>query len=424
MYLIKAMKKLFAILLVISCGVFFSCKKEHSLPAPKSPPAESGKISVDSIIRKFVSYYVTSVPLPTKHFRFPDDVNLYCTVTADETNGNIYKSVYVEDNTGGLKINLINGYGLNVGDRIRINLNGVLLNSYGSVVQLDSIDIEKRVVKISSGNPVTPVKVTFNQIKSTVNGLSIFQSRLVILDSVEFAPSDKGQSFADTSIYKFTLERTLLNSFSSPVIVRTSGYANFAKASIPCGKGSVVAIVGQYYSTIQLTIRSLKDVNLTTGNCPLLIKHFNDGSITSGGWTNYNVTGNINWTYDTYNEQKYARISNYVSGNVACETWLISPPFDISNAPSPRFFFQSAYNYSGPALQALVSTNYSGGNPNAATWTVLNPVLSPGSWVWLGSGNISLSSFKSPATRVAFKYTGTSSAGSTWEIDDIAVFSE
>src|SRR5581483_2713111 len=113
---------------------------------------------------------------------------------------------------------------LNIGDKIRINLNGVLLNAYGQMIQLDSIDIGKRVVKISTGNPVVPVKVTFNQLMSLNYGLSRFQSRLVLLDSVEFAAGDKGQFFSDTSMYKYSIERNLLNSAQVPVVVRTSGY--------------------------------------------------------------------------------------------------------------------------------------------------------------------------------------------------------
>jgi hypothetical protein len=42
----------------------------------------------------------------------------------------------------------------------------VILNDYGSMVQLDSVDIEKRVVKLSTGNPVVPTKVSINQLLS------------------------------------------------------------------------------------------------------------------------------------------------------------------------------------------------------------------------------------------------------------------
>ncbi len=413
------------ILALFAVSIFLgSCKKKFDLPPAAAEPAVSGYITIDSIVNRYGVYY-TSGPTPTKLYRFVGDVNLECTVTADETSGNIYKTVFVEDATGALTVKLLNSGGLLVGDKIRINLNNVVLNDYGGMVQLDSIDIEKRVRKISSGNVVTPTKLTFNQLNSTGSfSLRKYQARLVILDTVEFSAGDKGTTFADP-INKFTLEKELLNSAGNSVIVRNSGYANFAGSIIPCGKGSVVAILGEYNGTTQLTIRDHKEVKLTSGGCPLNVKSFNDASVTSGGWSQYNVSGAINWTTGSYNGETYGYISNYVaSANQACESWFISPSFNISAATNPRFSFNSAYNYSGPVLEVLVSTNYTSGNPTAATWTPLSPTLSPGSWNWTNSGIISLSSYMSTNTRIAFKYTGTGSSGSTWEIDDIAIFGE
>jgi hypothetical protein len=155
------------------------------------------------------------------------------------------------------------------------------------------------------------------------------------------------------------------------------------------------------------------------------IKTFNDNSITSGGWTNFRVNGAIDWVPGSYSGRQYANISNYVGGsNQLCETWLISPSYNLVNAGAPKFQFQSAYSYSGPTLQVMVSTNYNSGDPSLATWTALSPTLSPGGYSWTGSGNISLSAYKTANTRVAFKYSGTGTSGSTWEIDDIAVFAD
>jgi hypothetical protein len=416
------MKAFSKISLVLIAGLIISsCKKKFDLP-PDRNIANSGSITIDSIVGRYLNHYVLN-NTPMSFYRFSGDVNLTCTVTADEISGNIYKQVFVEDGTGGLQLRLINGYGLNMGDRIRINLNGVLLDNYGQMVQLDSIDIDKRVVKISSGNPVVPVKTTFNELLKMNNGISKFQSRLVMLDSVEFAAGDKGQFYSDTSTYKYSIDRTLLNSAQVPVVVRTSGYANFAKNLIPCGKGSIIAVAGQYNSTIQLTIRQLSDVNISYDNCPLMAKTFNDGSISSGGWTNYRVTGTVDWVPGAYSGQSYGQISNYSGGsNHACETWLISPPVDLSASSNPNLSFQTAYNYSGPTLTVCVSTNYNSGDPNAASWTPISAALSPGSWTWQGSGKIPLN--KSANTRVAFKYSGTASNGSTWEIDDIAIFAQ
>ena len=415
--------KLLTIVFIFATVFISSCKKKFDLPAEPSPIANSGTVTIDSLKKKYASYYITYSVSPTKLFRFSDDATLTCTVTADETSGNIYKGVFVEDATGTMLVKLLNSGGLGVGDKIQINLRNIALDDYGKMIQLDSVDIEKSITKISSGHAVTPTKMSFNQMMSINSwGLLKYQGKLVMLDSVEFAAGDKGKSFAD-SINKFSMDRILQNTLGQQVVVRTSGYSNFAKNKIPCGKGSIIALVGEYNGDVQLTIRDFNEVKLLNNNCPLLVKGFDDfQTIEYGGWSTYNVTANINWTVGSYGGRIYGNITSYPS-NAACETWLISPPFDISNAPSPKFSFVSAYNYSGLPLQVYVSTNYNSGAPNTATWTLLNPTLSGGSFQWTSSGIISLNAYKSATTRVAFKYSTTGS-GSTWEVDDIAVYSE
>jgi hypothetical protein len=156
-----------------------------------------------------------------------------------------------------------------------------------------------------------------------------------------------------------------------------------------------------------------------------LKKNFNDGSVTSGGWATKNVIGSINWatsTLGSWVNKPYAQITNYVSpSNFACETWLISPLMNLSNSTNPVLSFQNAFNYTGPALQLMISTNYTSGLPATATWTPLTYTASAGGFAFANSGNISLSAYKTAGVTIAFKYTGTGSSGSTWEVDDVAV---
>jgi hypothetical protein len=252
---------------------------------------------------------------------------------------------------------------------------------------------------------------------------------LIKIDSVEFSSLELFTTYAD-AVNQTSENRTLTDCSGNTIIVRTSGYANYAGTQVAQGNGSLVAIVGVFGSTIQLYIRSLAEVQMTaprcTGNAPFLFKDFEDNSITSGGWSIKNVSGSINWVTNGVGATSgsyYGQCSNYVSGtNYACDTWYISPSMDLSASVNPVLEFINAYNYSGAPLELYISTDYVSGMPSTGTWTQLTGwTISTGSWSWV-TASINLSSYKQSNVHIGFRYTGTSSNGSTWEIDDVKVF--
>lgn len=159
----------------------------------------------------------------------------------------------------------------------------------------------------------------------------------------------------------------------------------------------------------------------------LPLKGFEDQSVTSGGWTTQVEVGADDWSTNNqgsgHSGTYYGTITNYNgSGNDPSEAWLISPSVDLSGATMPVLTFISAYKFAGPTLEVKVSTDYTGsGSPAAATWTDLSPTLSSGSFSWAPSGNVDLSSYNGQTIYVAFRYTGSASDGSTWELDDIKI---
>jgi hypothetical protein len=163
-------------------------------------------------------------------------------------------------------------------------------------------------------------------------------------------------------------------------------------------------------------------------NDTLFNKDFNDENLNSGGWTSQLVSGadNCEWTTSSFsNPTPYARITNYISGDyTSCESWLISPMVDLSSA-TPFLNFRNAYNYSGNQLQLMVSSDYMSGNVSSATWVDITDLAtwSNGDFAYANSGNIDLSAYTIPNIHIAFKYTGGNSDGSTWNLDDITLFS-
>ena len=149
---------------------------------------------------------------------------------------------------------------------------------------------------------------------------------------------------------------------------------------------------------------------------------------TMHGWTFVSVTGDQVWSIDTYSNNKYAKMSGYSNGNNANEDWCISPAFNLGDYTNPVLTFTTARSkHDGNELEVYFSNDYNG-DPTTATWTQLACTLpaqpSSGYSEFTSSGNISLSSYFGSNCYIGFKYTSTTSAAATWEVDDIVLDSQ
>ena len=135
------------------------------------------------------------------------------------------------------------------------------------------------------------------------------------------------------------------------------------------------------------------------------------------GWTFVDVEGEMEWNVSSYQGNHYAYANGYNHG--ANEDWCISPAFNLDAYSNPVLTFRTAKNYTGPDIEVFFSNNYNGTNPGGATWQPLTCVLSTGSWTWVESGAIDLSSFSGTNCYIGFKYTCEESSAAGWEVDDI-----
>lgn len=361
-----------------------------------------------------------------------EDLSVYAVVTMDEQSGNIYKESYIEDATGGINLRLQASGGLYQGDSVRVYLKGTKLTKYNQMLQLDSVDVDNNIIKQATQQDRQPTVVT--NIAFITAG---HQAQLIQLNNVEFASTELGLTYADGTNQQSD-NRMLEDTLGNQIIVRTSGYANFANDTVPEGNGTFIGVVSQYNNDLQLLIRDPNELSMNGprhgggggGGTPDVEKDFQDQSITSGGWTTQLVTGSFNWTTSDQGSAGnfYAKMSNYTNpGNQLSEAWLISPPLDFSSSTAPIFDFRNAYNFTGDPLEVLISTNYDGVSaPSTATWTNLTFHASTGGFAWVSAsdppeGPIDLTSYLTNNVYIAFKYTGSNSSGSTWEVDDIEI---
>lgn len=193
---------------------------------------------------------------------FQQDYSVYATVSMDESSGNIYRQAYVQDATGGIQLRMDFASGVSEGDSVRISLKGTVLSSFNNMLQLDSVAFGQNYIRLGEAeHPIEPKLVSIPAIAG-----GFYQGQLVKLDDVQFMSHELGSTFADP-VNQLTVNRMLQDCDNNQIIVRTSGYADFAGEMLPEGNGSFVGIVAQFGSTWQLYIRRLDELNMEGERC-------------------------------------------------------------------------------------------------------------------------------------------------------------
>ena len=247
-------RKIFSFLILIAGTlVFSSCvKDEFDAPDPAELPV--GTVLTIAELRNMFQGEVVE---------FDGDFSVYATVTMDDKSGNIYRSAYVEDETGAINLRLQAPGGIYEGDSVRIYLKGTKLSTYQRMFQLDNVNVDRNIIKLATQRNFQPVTVSITDVLS-----GNYQARLVRLEDVQFALAELGKTYADKENL-ITENRLLEDCSGNRIIVRTSGYAGFADQPIPEGRGSLVAIAATFGSDIQLYIRKLSEVDLSGERCPI-----------------------------------------------------------------------------------------------------------------------------------------------------------
>jgi len=212
--------------------------------------------------------------------KIEDDLLIKAVVVADDKSGNYYKTLVVQDSTGGmeLKINATNLFNIYpVGRRIYIKLKGLTLGDYNGNFQIgggtykDGNDdrlggieepaIGDYILKGEFNVPVIPAHRTISQL----NDEDI--NTLVEISNMEFAESDLGNPYSDVNASSTATNRTLKDCSNQTITLRSSKYANFATITAPQGNGTIVAVYTVFGTTKQLFLRDTSDVVFTGNRC-------------------------------------------------------------------------------------------------------------------------------------------------------------
>src|SRR5690606_37251135 len=404
-------------------------------------------------------------------------------VVYSDSTGNFFKTVSIQDSrenpTRALQVemdrtNLFNNFPL--GSKIKVNLNGLNVvydsgalkvgetyeDASGNirVGRMAENKIDGHVVR-SCDAIVDATPVVYASIDEAIaaEGAEKRINTLVTIQNVQFAST--GVTYADAAnqtTVNLTIEGATEETNEQHVVLRNSGFADFADVVVPEGSGSITAVLSAYDannngsitpSEYQLFIRDTNDVNFdqtrfggggsTGGDGPIGgdaaeyqacidegFESFDVDDSEFGAYINDAAVGSRYWEVKGFGGNQYIQMSSFNSDDDSNVTYFIVP-VDFSNADSFSFKTKDGYN-NGNVLSVYYSTDYVlGGDVNAATLNDITSsfTISSGNTNGYGdnfveSGDYNLSSISGNGV-ILFKYEGNQSVTTTMQIEDIMV---
>ena len=241
-------------------------------------------MEANTTIKALKAMYSTG---PTKIL---DDVIISGVVNSSDKDGNIYRTLYIQDETGGLEVKigktgLYNTY--KEGMTLYIKAKDLVLGAYGGVVGLGAASTEDKyetsyldvqhlidthIFKGEVGQKIEPkVLTSSSDVKDALLGT------LVTLQGATYSGGDNvtiGGVPTPLTTWAVSSSRNDGNALSgnqnfsfggTKIVVRSSGYSKFADEEVGMqngGKANLTGILTKYYSTYQLVLLSLDGVEV------------------------------------------------------------------------------------------------------------------------------------------------------------------
>lgn len=245
-------------------------------PSYEIPPSDLGQVfAADLTIKDLKSKHVMG-----KFEQWQKPNTIVGVIVANDRTDNFYKSIVVQDSSGGITIRL-DGIKLTAnypeGMQIAIRLKGLWLGDYGKLIQLGAgVDLSDPAYPslfpipqtlfdqyLVKGPLVSEPEAPLVKITDLGNN---YQSRLVQLNQVSFVGADTAKTYADAK-NKESLNRSIQDCNGNNILLRTSGYASFASLLTPVGMGTIKGIYSVFGTTKQLVIRDTADVRMRLPRC-------------------------------------------------------------------------------------------------------------------------------------------------------------
>lgn len=198
-------------------------------------------------------------------------------VSSDES-GNIYKALYIQDETGALcmsidRNNLYNEW--RVGQEVIMSVSGMYIGKYNGLQQFGQPEYTEkfgweaafmnyeffkshaRPNGLPDVSKIDTVDIDLGSLPASGDELIRLQGQLVRLRNVHFPEADGMTTFSDA---EESTNRTVEDADGNTIIMRNSSYADFQPDLLPMGNGDIIGILGFYGEDWQLLLRSTDDL--------------------------------------------------------------------------------------------------------------------------------------------------------------------
>lgn len=389
---------------------------------------------------------VKDLLVPGTATSLPSDKFIRGTVIANNGNGNFFRKVIVQDETGGIEVRIDDDNAITefpIGSEVYVILGSLFIGEFNGLPQLGTND-GIGVGTISMGGSV--LLATGNSGSATPKTITLDNlseddlSSLVQIEGVQFMEADIPGTYAsDGSNGFFDLE----DCDGNTLLVFTSSFSNYTNTSLPEGNGTFVAVLSAFSGDFQLILRDPNEVSMTAERCDGSDGGGGDGGggtedgdvsedfeggvnfdpVTISGWENVATEGERTWQVREFDGNLYAQATAFNDESQDMVTYLITPELNYDDITTLSFRSAQAF-YTHGGLEVLFSNDYTG-DADAATWVTVDAVLADENSAandWVLSGDTDMSGFNGMG-RIAFKYTGSgpNDLTNTFRIDDVVI---
>lgn len=251
-----------SILSLICIGLILftsACKRDYEAPLLVEPiyNGPNANITIAALKEKYSNITDPKV--------IDEDLIIKALVTGNDVSGNIYKQLYIQDETGAINMGVDQNSiytTFRTGQEVYVNLKGLSMVKYGGELQIGftgtnanriAWEIFQEHTKVSgwpNAANLSPLEVDLSKLDASM------VNKLVIIKNVRFNNGGINAYAGGTA----TVSEVVKDANGKTLDVRNSNFSTFAKEILPKGKGTLVGILGRYNGGWQLFLRDKTDV--------------------------------------------------------------------------------------------------------------------------------------------------------------------